>query len=646
MSIASFTDPYQDELLYSAYARFSERMRFPDISSERKELFGRENSSPVVDLPCRLDNLISALPPYHQYTADRLIDDYTLWRFYAPFISPERALLVRNEMRSGTGKHLRERLGLKATRIKLPSRLRFCPECVKEDRKRNRETYWHRIHQATGVEVCQRHAVFLENSNASWYGRNYKFYTAERNVLDVQPRRLSPSNVRDSAFLNIAQNVGWLLDWRGLAPNPSELRDRYFNLLLAHGFAYYNGRIRVTKLLKAFEDFYTRNLLAELQCPLKSPGNGWLINLLLKDQVSITQHPIYHILLMNFLGRTAEEIFTSFIEFKPFGEGPWPCLNHASSHFGQLLITDCRVTDNLTKGKTGKPMGTFRCKCDHIYVRVGPDTSEGARFRADSVRFYGRVWERSLLRLWENTNTSLTEIANNLGVSILTVIRHAIRLGLPMNSHGARPVGRQTLERYKNWRQTLEDAKEYYRSEWLKVLKAKPDASRKQLMDKANFLYLWLRKNDNDWIEAHLPPKRKVDRKVTHLDWRVIDSELSAKVELAVKDIKERPGRPVRISKSAIIRLVGNQPWLEMRLNKLPKTAQVLATHLESQEALLLRRAQWAAKAYAKENIYPTKHQFTQRIGARTISGRTALVQRAINIAVEGLKEPVLQHPV
>ena len=43
--------------------------------------------------------------------------------------------------------------------------LRYCPACVKEDRVKYAETYWHRIHQMIGIDICPIHGCNLVDSD-------------------------------------------------------------------------------------------------------------------------------------------------------------------------------------------------------------------------------------------------------------------------------------------------------------------------------------------------------------------------------------------------------------------------------------------------------------------------------------------------
>lgn len=639
MTLGFFPSLHSDELLYSAFARYSDQTSYPNALNALNDLFGNQKVAAIVDFPNRLERFIAELPSGHNYTSEHLINDHTLFPFYEPFLPPDRAKAVRLEMKEEGDNHVRAMLGITAGRIPLPSHLRYCPICVDEDRKKYRETYWHRTHQITGIEVCPTHSVFLEHSTAQWQERSRsssRFFTAEQAVKAVAPRPLDLTKKQNDILLRLAKASAWLLSNHGLTLDSGLLRARYYNALLKRGYAYYNGRIRTTELLNAFIQFYSTKFLSAIHCPINSGGHSWIIRLLMMDKIDVVQPPLRHLLLLIFLGHTAEQIFTSFSEYKPFGDGPWPCLNRAADHYQQLIITQCRITDCLVKKKHGRPMGMFSCKCGFVYHRIGPDNSTEDRFRSSSVQSYGPMWERALQKLWGNVNIPIKEVSQRLGVSELTVIRHAIRLCLPMNVPGTRQVN--GYERYRSYRKTMQDAQRQYRIEWLAVRSANPKSSRKQLIAIAGFLYQWLRKNDSEWIEKHLPPVLKINRQVKHKDWKHEDRKLAAAVKESARRIKTLPGRPVRASITAITREIGHRAWIERRLTDLPLTAKSIHSHAESLESYSIRKVMWAEAEFRQRGVYPTRMQLMTHATIRNKTGKTPTVQSAVDAAMERLR--------
>src|SRR6267142_4115778 len=421
---------YDDELLYSAFARYSDLVDYPSSAAVVRDLFHDVNASAVVDFPSRLNNFIAALPQPHVYSVDRLIYQNTFFPFYAPFLPLSRITRLKQDM---VGSHLSfatMRVGNTAGLAKRSPFLRFCPRCSGEDRNRYRETYWHRVHQLPGVEVCHIHKVFLENTTVPLRNPTNPriFSSAEASVSYLAARPLESNNSSHRILLKIASDASWLLQWRGPTPDSSILRNRYFNALLKMKLACHAGRIRFSRLQNAFLKLYSAAFLAQIGCSI-AERNSWLGRLLNTCKVDVVQAPLCHLLLINFLGYTAEEFFTAYQDYKPFGSGPWPCLNPACNYYRRRIIKRCLIKDSKDFRRTRtEPHGTFACVCGFVYTRFGPDGKEDASFRRDSVQSYGPLWEQKLKELWNDITIPVHRVATMLGSGQLTLKRHAIRL--------------------------------------------------------------------------------------------------------------------------------------------------------------------------------------------------------------------------
>ncbi len=144
--IEHFPDLYPDEILYSAWARYSDQVRYTTRTDVFRELFERRALNTVVDLPCHLGSFIDKLPHGHKYGVDYIIDYHTLLPFYRPFLPQERFDRLREQMITGSGQAIHRRAGVASSNIKRSPWLRYCPKCVEEDRERYGECYWHRLH--------------------------------------------------------------------------------------------------------------------------------------------------------------------------------------------------------------------------------------------------------------------------------------------------------------------------------------------------------------------------------------------------------------------------------------------------------------------------------------------------------------------
>lgn len=353
------------------------------------------------------------------------------------------------------------------------------------------------------------------------------------------------------------------------------------------------------------------------------------------------QHPLRHLLLINFLGVTIQEVFKEFVESKPFGDGPWPCHNKASNHFGEP-IAECQVIDHPQRRDC--PLGIFSCRCGFVYTRFGAESESD---RHNSILSYGFVWEERLVKLWNDTRIHLRDVASELGVSQLTVMRHALRLKLPINVPGSHRIGPKTLKRYtKEYRPQRDESIRIHRQAWLTTRKKYPEAKRKELIRQANSTYLWLRRYDETWIESNLPPRqrRSVSKcAVPQLDWKVIDGWLPDKIRSAAGRIRANGPEPVRVSTTEIIREIGHSKWIAsaFALVKLPHTANALAENIESFEDFKIRVVRWAADAFLEKGIRPSRYRLSCAAHLKSKSGRLPRVQKELDIALAELQRKV-----
>jgi hypothetical protein len=185
-----------------------------------------------------------------------------------------------------------------------------------------------------------------------------------------------------------------------------------------------------------------------------------------------------------------------------------------------------------------------------------------------------------------------------------------------MNTPDSRIV--QGYARHRNPNKSFTEMLIQYRQKWLKIVEENPEASRQELMGISNFHYLWLRRNDSDWLEEHLPSPVKVPRKVEHLE------------------------RPQRICITEIIRRVGYKKWIEKRHKKLPQTTKILDRYLESLEDYMIRKLRWAEKEFIKEKEIPTRNQLIRRAVIENTTTKNSLrIQNEINKSLIRIRKEI-----
>lgn len=634
-----FPTPYPDELLYSICARYQARMNYSSQSSTVLDLFETKKAIAIFDLPSKLQRLLASLPPGHDYTVDQFIDSHTLLPFYSPFLPLERLLLIRKDMAGDDGSKIHTRLGIVAGFIEMPSYLRFCSVCMGNDQKQFGECYWHRLHQLPGVEVCPTHEVFLEKSSVLTHNRRRisEFVSLKQDIQTISPRPVDPSNNTHIILLRIARDIGWLLNHCRLVPGLEALYQKYLCLVRnSPELVTYTGRIRVQELLRIFKNYYPAKILNLLQCPLDEKIRGnWLAQLVRYPQR--VHHPLRHLLLIQFLGYTAQEFLELKQTHKAFGDAPWPCLNPVCEYFKQPKIKECQITYNQ---ENYKPTATFSCTCGFVYSRTGSDKSLADQFRFSKIKVYGSVWEESLKNFWEDPSLTLKEISEHLGVRVKTVLRHADRLNLtfPRPNTMARATELCPSLKRRVILPTLPppNISEDYRQQWLNVMAANPGAGRTQLRSKIPAVYGHLYKYDREWLKEHLPPP-KTNNGTPIVDWNSRDLETVAAVKVAVQQLKQDGERPIWITRTAMANSLEHpaSSWVKRHLQKLALTKKLLVELAETREEFAVRRVVWAADMFRQENVCPQRWQLVRRAGLNAKTRELPLVKDAIHSALK-----------
>lgn len=639
--IGWFPSPYPDELLYSICARYSEAMQYPNKHSLNADLLGKENAASVIDMPFHLEHLASVLPPNQTYSVDNLIGRHTLFPFYVLFIPSERVEQIREMMRSGASNRVHTVAGINKSPIRRPDWLRFCPVCAEQDRKLLGETYWRRIHQLPGVEVCPDHLTFLENSPVSVRHRtNPGLYVPAEQAIRAMPvniRSLDKGDQGHQILVRLANDAAWLLN-QNLDLGHESLRAGYHTLLVGKGLLSHGGKMRKQKLMQAFGDVYPPTLLVALQSDFNKKKKTTWVTALLRDLKSgKTHHPLRHLLLIQLLGHTAESFFAHcrkeqtvrrVIHSEPFGKEPYPCLNPVCQFFRQPVIREVIIKQNLQTSYL--PIGYFTCSCGFSYARRGPDRAPADQLRYDWVKSYGAVWAASLKVMWGDQKLSIIEMARRLRCSHGNIVNKAISLGLPhprcsrggklARGHWSRkkkPVKASMLSSPTEYLEEKLRLLTLYREQLLSALRLQPGATRTMLRESVKMAYRWLWEHDRDWLAQQLPSRQKPLGSLRHADWAGRDARLAQDVRRAAADLKSKPEKPVRVVKREIARYLEEFHLLSDNdcVPKLPLTFTTLNEVVETKTDFAIRRIRWAEERLREEGGALTFAKVAQRAG-------------------------------
>jgi hypothetical protein len=290
-----------------------------------------------------------------------------------------------------------------------------------------------------------------------------------------------------------------------LSCDPVFFDRRYYALLAERGLAKFHHSKRscdVPMLLQGFKSYYPAHFLQMLGCELvENERNTWLSRLV--HNVDRMFHPLYHLLLIHYLGHNIQSFINLPSPSSPFGDGPWPCLNPLSQHYRQKVVFDCSITVDR------RPRGVFSCECGFIYSRIGPDLCENDIFKVEQIWTVGPAWEKAFRKLWEESTISLREMAQKLGLNRQALRCQAERLGLSF----LRPGGlvRQPLRKIQihlNGGRVSLETREHYRTLWLNAMRENPDKGSYALRKAYPKVYNWLYTNDRPWQKTHMPQRQ------------------------------------------------------------------------------------------------------------------------------------------
>lgn len=565
-----FPSPYPDELFYGICARYHQRSGHASVDHTLYDLFKNRMAAVSVELPIHIHSIIKNLHSRTLNTAEQLINAHTLLPLYRPFLPKARYAKILNRMLGGAvGGNIQMTIGATASGITSPVFLRYCPTCMSNDEQSYGEPYWHRSHQIPSVQLCHQHNEPLLDSTiiSNWVERSRALINLSPEISSNQEKLQKIDNVQHDSWLAVATHRLLNISPPLLPLGLQDLHRRYLHYLYRRRLANVYGRLDIPELTQQFLTFYAEGFLAGHQCSINSDTtDNWLLALIHKPRKA--SHPLRHLLLIRFLGIDVESFFQDKISReKPFGRGPWPCLNPAAKHFRKPVIDNCTIGKNC---ETGAPTGTFSCKCGFVYSRSGPDRCSKDRYRSSRILSRGSLWEQTLLQLIEVQGKTLRGAARCLRVDAKTVIKHLHRLKRAVIPSKSQDDGITIDMR---------------RIEWCSLATDNSLSSRKELRQLKPALYAWLYRHDRAWLlinpSLNQKPKRTFSLRV---DWDVRDRHLANTVRLAVKELQQNLKHTITISR--VGKIIGKLGLLQKHLDKLPETKSLLVALPAASEGL------------------------------------------------------------
>jgi len=597
-----FPTPYPDEILYSVLCRYHIRNGIPKARQTNLEIWSNIYGKKL-HLPDGIESITERIPQSANLTTDMLIKECTALPLLKPFVIKSIYDELFHAMKYGN-KNIYNIVSFSKTFTMQHWRLRYCPQCIERDREIYGEPYWHRIHQMPGVFICPIHNDATVESNVSIDELKYGFSP----LLPETQGSLAPIYEQEIAvkLFDYSCDMAWLAQ-HGYDMQNFERTDKlYDNRLRVRGYRTHGGKTASKKLAQDIVHYYGATFLSMFNA-YNSGACLWIKRIVQHN--NSFRHPLYHLLLMRFLSGSVEGFFTNVCEkppeYLPYGSSPYPCRNYLCEYHLQDVIVQIEV-----KKSKGTPYATFLCPhCGFAYNRKGIVPKEQQYSGQIHITSYGWKWEESVSSLL-SAEESPYKIAREFHCDVRTIIKFGIERGILSEDRliGRIPYAPSDEPKQKH---KFETTRSLYRKRWLDAIAANPAVTRNELRLLDAKADQWLHLHDAEWLEQNSPLSKKAVP-----TWATYDDEYFEKVKNAVKQIRETPGKPRRISFNTIGKIAGiSKPAKKLASDYLPKTKAFVADNIDTLEQWQRRKIVWAVEQLRGRGeiltIYKVRHAAT-----------------------------------
>ncbi|MBB6187560.1 TnsD family Tn7-like transposition protein [Rhodanobacter sp. MP7CTX1] len=447
-----------------------------------QELFGSSFAALMHDFPANLAAL-NTRTGGHLGSPRRLALNHTLLGYFLPLVHVDLAAAVLRRTREGAMPELKMKLGITASRIGGHHPLKGCPACFDEDEAATGFAYWHVPHQFPSVMVCQRHQrplVIAWDPVTPVHRRGWLLPRGglARHWIDIPV----DGSMQMERLMRLAAFSG---AFSTLPPGSIEsalLAKTYQGALRGRGIATANGSLRLSALIQLTRSHYSGVETVPGFEALQAVTPDWpgLAGALTRRKPR-PGHPLKHLLLISMLFESWDDFLSAYDESRtsteppasPAAEEPDPSRTEA---FYKLV----------SNGKS------IRCAS----TELGIDTSTGVKWaqrlglqyvtRTKTFSEDKKATARKMLR----AGNDAIVVCEALGLSRATIDRLLTsESDLLYAWKVARFVARRKAARRR----------------FKQVVKQNPGLVTGQIRRLPDNCYMWLYRNDRDWLREQLP---------------------------------------------------------------------------------------------------------------------------------------------
>ena len=558
---------YPDESLFSLISRYHRLSGNLDDRATLTELFGKHTLIITSHLPSLIDIFVGNLPAGSKVDSQTVIDRYTVFPYYRPFLSERQHSQAIALMKGTTAIGLKTMMGLVPSQTRSSNNsYRYCDQCAARDEELYGQSYWHRAHQLPMVWICHEHGDPLYELDPSWVSlnRHRLFLPTDAKVIDCSKR--IDIEARHCRLVNdIAILSEEVLNAQYGPICRKKLRVAYLQLARKLGLVTGNGRLRIQELTAWIKtkmlDLPDLNEFQFLR-PNYSGAYDWATSLLRKARKST--HPLKHLFLIHSLGGNLDTIADVNVDAPRSKTSTkiiaTPPANELEQKLRKLLIENKK---------------SLRQCSQILKISVTTLRVEATRLKIN-VATRPKILNESQLITLRAALLSTASLKSISQIHLISVVSLYRILRMDPEIAQARDKLIFELERCKRRENFLVGNKAQFG-------RSLPD-------------YAWLYRNDRDWLTQVIKsasPKVVIPK--PRINWESRDAKFVEKVQKYSEQLYAAP-KPVHVTKAALGRKLQALSMVEKHLAKLPLTSNALNEVIETREQFQCRRLRWAAQ--------------------------------------------------
>lgn len=190
--IVCFPELYDDELLYSVFARYYVKSGYMAYICVADDLYMRKSAVPDIEFINELTPEVVNILTQNK-SMDNIVEKHTMFPYYGRFLPYDRRKEAFNAIVNMSGNY-HNLLPIPNKNTGEERYLRYCPLCAETDRKIYGETYWHRQHQMIGIDICTVHYCRLLNSSVVIRRKTSPSLIAAEKIVPVEDNTVFSEN--------------------------------------------------------------------------------------------------------------------------------------------------------------------------------------------------------------------------------------------------------------------------------------------------------------------------------------------------------------------------------------------------------------------------------------------------------------------